>query len=160
MEVSGQLHAPDALLPRGKMLYPLDKRMGGPQSRFGSGGEGKNSHDYPSWELRPGRPTRSLVTILTELSRLVISLYSTKNKSCFILLHQLPIQNAAASLLLSKYLQFLVHNTNTFNKFPCIGLLLSIVLNQATVCKDTHIPFINVSRDLLLKSSTLCTEWR
>jgi len=37
---------------------------------------------------------------------------------------------------------------------------LSIVLNQATVCKDTHIPFINVSRDLLLKSSTLCTEWR
>jgi hypothetical protein len=38
MEVSGQLHAP-AALPQGKSpWYPLDKRLGGPQSRSGLGG--------------------------------------------------------------------------------------------------------------------------
>jgi hypothetical protein len=35
MEVSGQLHDPDAL-PQGESpWYPLDRRLGGPQSRFG-----------------------------------------------------------------------------------------------------------------------------
>jgi hypothetical protein len=43
MEVSGQLHAPP-LYPRGKSLrYLLDRRLGGPQSRSGRGGEEKNS---------------------------------------------------------------------------------------------------------------------
>jgi len=40
-EVSGQLHTPH---PQGKSpWYPLDRRLGGPQSRSESGGEGKNS---------------------------------------------------------------------------------------------------------------------
>jgi hypothetical protein len=43
MEVNGQLHAPAALPPWKSPRYPLDRRLGGPQSRFGSGGEKKNS---------------------------------------------------------------------------------------------------------------------
>jgi hypothetical protein len=43
MEVIGQLHAP-AASPQGKSpLYPLDMRLGGPQSQSGFGGEEKNS---------------------------------------------------------------------------------------------------------------------
>jgi hypothetical protein len=43
MEVSGQLHAPAALLPRKGPWYPLDRKLGGSQSRSGRGGEEKNS---------------------------------------------------------------------------------------------------------------------
>jgi hypothetical protein len=47
MDVSGQLHAP-AALPREKSpWYPLDRRLGGPQSRTGCGGEEKNSQPPP-----------------------------------------------------------------------------------------------------------------
>jgi len=43
MEVSGQLHALP-LYPQGKSpWYPLDRRLGGPQSCSGQGGEEKNS---------------------------------------------------------------------------------------------------------------------
>jgi hypothetical protein len=43
VEVSGQLHAP-AALPLGRSpRYPLDRRLGGPQSLSGRGGEEKNS---------------------------------------------------------------------------------------------------------------------
>jgi hypothetical protein len=46
MEMSGQLHP-----PQGKShWYPLDGRLGGPQSRFGRGGEEKNSHHQPVLE--------------------------------------------------------------------------------------------------------------
>jgi len=38
MEVSGQLHAPAALPPGKEPWYPLDRRLGGPQSRSGRGG--------------------------------------------------------------------------------------------------------------------------
>jgi hypothetical protein len=47
MEVSSQLHAPAALLPGKEPLYPLDARLGGPQSRSGHGGEEKNSQPPP-----------------------------------------------------------------------------------------------------------------
>jgi hypothetical protein len=43
MEVGGELHAPTALSPEKKLLYPLDRRLGGPQSRSGCGGEEKIS---------------------------------------------------------------------------------------------------------------------
>jgi hypothetical protein len=43
MELSGQFHAP-AALSRGKSpRYPLDRRLGGPQSRSGRGGEEENT---------------------------------------------------------------------------------------------------------------------
>jgi hypothetical protein len=41
MEVSGQLHGPDALSP-GKELPVTDRRLGGSQSRPGGYGEKKN----------------------------------------------------------------------------------------------------------------------
>jgi hypothetical protein len=59
MEVSGQLHAPVAL-PQGESpFYPLDRRLGGPQSRSGSGGEEKNSQLLPGTEpQKSDRPAR------------------------------------------------------------------------------------------------------
>jgi hypothetical protein len=43
MEVSGQLHAPAALLPERRLRYPLNRRVGGPQSRSRRCGEEQNS---------------------------------------------------------------------------------------------------------------------
>jgi len=42
MEMSVQLHDPVALLPKKEPRYTFDRRMGGPQSRSGRGGEDKN----------------------------------------------------------------------------------------------------------------------
>jgi hypothetical protein len=42
MEVSGHLHATVALLPRKEFRFPLDRRLGRPQSRSGCGGEEKS----------------------------------------------------------------------------------------------------------------------
>jgi hypothetical protein len=42
MEVSGQLHAPAALLPGKEPLVSFDRRLGWPQSHSGGGGEEKN----------------------------------------------------------------------------------------------------------------------
>jgi hypothetical protein len=44
MEVSGQIYAPGRFTPKERATrYPLDSRLGGPQSRSGQGGEEKNS---------------------------------------------------------------------------------------------------------------------
>jgi hypothetical protein len=44
MEVSGQLHDPPAFKPGEKNpRYPLYRRLGGPQSRSGHGGEKKKN---------------------------------------------------------------------------------------------------------------------
>jgi hypothetical protein len=60
MEVSGQLHAPAALPPGKETLVPMDRRLGGPQSRSGRGGEEKNSQPSPEIELyNLYRPARS-----------------------------------------------------------------------------------------------------
>jgi len=45
--VSGQLHALATLPPGKKNRYPLDRRLGGPQSLSGRGGEEKNSQPPP-----------------------------------------------------------------------------------------------------------------
>jgi hypothetical protein len=45
---------PRSLYPQRKSpCYPLDRRLGGPQSRSGRGGEEKNSHPLPGIELEP-----------------------------------------------------------------------------------------------------------
>jgi hypothetical protein len=50
MEVSGQFHVP-AALPQGKSLwYPLDRRLSGPYSPSGDGGEEKNSQPLSGLE--------------------------------------------------------------------------------------------------------------
>jgi hypothetical protein len=62
MEVSGQLHTPTILPPGKSLWYPLDRRLGGPQSRSGRGGEEKNSQPTPGIELEnPDRPAHSPV---------------------------------------------------------------------------------------------------
>jgi hypothetical protein len=57
MEVSGQLHA-SPTLPQGKSpWFPLDRKMGGPQSRSGRGGEEKNTQPSSGIKLwNPDRP--------------------------------------------------------------------------------------------------------
>jgi hypothetical protein len=89
MEVSGQLHAP-ADLPQGKSAwYPLDRRMSGPQSRSGCGGEEKNSQPLSAHEPPIIQPVDQRHT--TELSRLLISVVKylkerkkkKKKKECY-----------------------------------------------------------------------------
>jgi hypothetical protein len=50
MEVSGQLHAPAALPQEKSPWYPLDMRLGEPQSHSERGGEEKNSQPPPGIE--------------------------------------------------------------------------------------------------------------
>jgi hypothetical protein len=60
--------------PPGKSpRYPLDRRLVGPQSRYGHGGEEKTYHRHPCREQNPGRPAPSLVSIPTKLPRLRMS---------------------------------------------------------------------------------------
>jgi hypothetical protein len=50
MEVSDQLHAP-AAFPQGKSpWYTINRRLSGTQSRYGRGGEEKNSQPLPEIE--------------------------------------------------------------------------------------------------------------
>jgi hypothetical protein len=70
MEVSGQLDVP-AALPQGKSpWYPLDSRLGGPQSRSGRGGEEKNSQHLLGLEPPINQPVAQRYT--AELSRLCL----------------------------------------------------------------------------------------
>jgi hypothetical protein len=69
MEVSGQLHAPAALPPGKETLLPICRRLGGPQSRSGYGGEEKNSHPLPGLETPIIQPVAQSYT--TELARLL-----------------------------------------------------------------------------------------
>jgi hypothetical protein len=50
MEVSGQLHAPAALPPEKEPQVPLDRMLGGPQSRSRRGTEENNSQLLPGLE--------------------------------------------------------------------------------------------------------------
>jgi hypothetical protein len=77
MEQSGQLHAPAALPQRKSPCYPLDSRLGGPQSRSGRGGEEKNSQPLPG--LKPPIIQPGAQSYTTELSRARLSVDGKKN---------------------------------------------------------------------------------
>jgi hypothetical protein len=64
MEVNGQLY-PQEKSP----WYPLDRRLGGPQSRSGRDGKEKNSQPLPRLEPPIIQPVVQRYT--TELSRLI-----------------------------------------------------------------------------------------
>jgi hypothetical protein len=51
MELSGQIHVPATLLQGKSLWHPLNRRLRGPQSRSGLGGEEKNSQPPPTMEL-------------------------------------------------------------------------------------------------------------
>jgi hypothetical protein len=53
MEVSGELHTLPLYPQRKSPLYPLDRRLGGPQSRSGLGGEEKIPSPPPPPESNP-----------------------------------------------------------------------------------------------------------
>jgi hypothetical protein len=72
MEVSGQLHAPAALLPGKEPCYPLDRRLGGPRNRCGRGGEQNNFLPLPGLEPPIAQPVAQRYT--TELSRILLLL--------------------------------------------------------------------------------------
>jgi hypothetical protein len=62
LDGGGQIHAPAALSQEKSPECPLDRMMGGPQSRFGRHVEEKKSQPRPGAEaLNPHRPARSLV---------------------------------------------------------------------------------------------------
>jgi hypothetical protein len=66
---------PRSLYPQRKSSwYPLDRRLGGPQSRSGRGGEEKNSQPLPGLELPIIRPVAQ--RYITELSRLRCIIYA------------------------------------------------------------------------------------
>jgi hypothetical protein len=69
MAVSGQLHAAGR--------NPLDKRLGGFESRSGRGGEEKNPS--PCREPNAGHTTPSPVTLITKLPGIPNKLYKTQN---------------------------------------------------------------------------------
>jgi hypothetical protein len=77
VEVCFQLHAPTTYAYGENSLYPLDRRLGRPQSRSRYVGENKNPWFCP--ESNPGQ-ARNLVTILTELFRLRLEQLKVKVK--------------------------------------------------------------------------------
>jgi hypothetical protein len=64
IKMYGRVEVPFYLWLKGS-IYSLDSRVGGPQIRSERGGEEKNP--CPCRKSKPGRPARSLVTILSEL---------------------------------------------------------------------------------------------
>jgi hypothetical protein len=74
MEMSGQFHAPAALLPGKEPLVPLDRSLDGPRRRSERGGEEKNSQPLPGLEPPIIQPVAQRCT--AELSRARISIYS------------------------------------------------------------------------------------
>jgi hypothetical protein len=68
MEVSGQIHAPAAILQEKESSVPIGQKAGWDS---GMDAVAKRRILCPFRESNPGRPVQSLVTILTELSRLL-----------------------------------------------------------------------------------------
>jgi hypothetical protein len=69
---------PRPLYPQGKRSwYQLDRRLGGLQSRSGRVSEGKSAYSYR--ESNPSCPSHSLVTVLTELQRLLVNKMRKRN---------------------------------------------------------------------------------
>jgi hypothetical protein len=72
MEVNGQLHAPAASPPGKELLLPLDRKLGGPQTSAGCGGEEKNFQPLSGLEPSTIQPIAQRYT--TDLSLLLDSL--------------------------------------------------------------------------------------
>jgi len=64
MRTKVQFHAPDATFLGNEPWYPSERRLGGPQSRYGDGSEEGTS--LPCRESNPGLPAHSLIIIVTE----------------------------------------------------------------------------------------------
>jgi hypothetical protein len=81
MQVSGQLQAPAALPPGKDPLVSLDRRLGGPQSRSGRGGEEKNSQ--PRRESNPRTPiVQPVAQCYTDWAITALNLMFFLTKTC------------------------------------------------------------------------------
>jgi hypothetical protein len=130
-----------SLYPRGKNpQYPLD-RLGGPQRRSGRGDIEKNSLHCPCCESNPGRPARSSVIVLTELSRISSALYS----------HRL---RASPSNLL-----WFDHPSSTTAVWKVRGLTLLLRVGILWRCGDgLFLEVLPLARDALLTTFHLLLE--
>jgi hypothetical protein len=81
VEVSGQLHDPAALPPGEDPLVHLDRRLGGPQSSSGRGGEEKNSQPPPGIEHKIGVCLHICLCVCTPMSKNFTFLYEGVFKS-------------------------------------------------------------------------------
>jgi hypothetical protein len=78
MEVSGQPHDTAALTSGKETLVPLDRRLAGPQSRSGHGGEEKNSQPLLVFESPLIQPIAQRYA--TELNSEMLCVSSTHEK--------------------------------------------------------------------------------
>jgi hypothetical protein len=100
MRWGGQLHAPAALPPRKEPPWcPLDRRLGGPQSRSERGGEEKNSQPLPGLEPPIIQPVARRYS--TELSLLLLHNVS----SCIMVVNKrtLEVMNKNKPNLIREY---------------------------------------------------------
>jgi hypothetical protein len=72
LEVSRQLHAPAALPPGKGPRYPLDRRLGGPQSRSGRFGEQKIIDPTGTRTPTPRSSSPYIVAIITIIFIIII----------------------------------------------------------------------------------------
>jgi hypothetical protein len=79
MEVSGQLHTPAAFSQGKSPQYPLDRRLGGPQSHSGYGGGEKNSQPPP--EIEPQNPDHPAHSQSLSWLTLQLDFINFKNKT-------------------------------------------------------------------------------
>jgi hypothetical protein len=123
MGVSGQHHAPAALYPRGKdPRYPLDRRLGGPQSR--SGPRGKILCFCRG--SKPGRPIRSQ------------TLYCLSHRGSwkFITIFKRPIywsllshiNHTFTSYLFNIHFNIIIPSTPSLHKFSSLPCTLHVLL--------------------------------
>jgi hypothetical protein len=116
MEASGQLHAPTDLTLGKSPWYPLDRRLGGPQSRSGRGKVQKNSHSVSG--LEPPIIQHVAQRYTTELSSL--SLSESASLSLYSLLQALRnfsiITRIDSSEKLKACLNFFTYTT--FHRLP------------------------------------------
>jgi hypothetical protein len=107
MDMSGQFHAPAALPQEKSPRYPLYRRSDGLRSRSGHGDTVTRwrKKSLPFREPKSGRSARKLVTILTELSRLYISIEMISNSSIHLLKENYFIFQFCVSKNLISYYQ-------------------------------------------------------
>jgi hypothetical protein len=73
MGMSGHLHASAVLTPTRNPQYPLNRKLGGPQSRFGRFGEEKNLLPRAEFEPRTVQPKMEVAVIWLQWYRFVRS---------------------------------------------------------------------------------------
>jgi hypothetical protein len=109
MGVSSQRHALAALYPQGKdPQYPLDRRLGGPQSRSGHRGYKKNP--LPLLGIKPRSSSPQSDTIMIELPRLLIIIKLRSKHACMKILNKIRLETFKIVTKIQTYLNLFVGN--------------------------------------------------